>query len=175
MAKRYFQKAKVSLTASILKDVFSKINSLTELYHPFSLSFQWGLWAKNTKALKQESIKKKKTLYSYQALQEIIGGFKTAEFGWRWFSSGCRAYLGTSEQLPRSNWRGLREHLCHENHTSASQSALQHLLPSTSLISCTMHRKKPSSGWDHAIEISGSFHTIQKPWCLQCWEGWCFL
>lgn len=60
MAKRYFQKAKVSLTASILKDVFSKINSLTELYHPFSLSFQWGLWAKNTKALKQESIKKKK-------------------------------------------------------------------------------------------------------------------
>lgn len=59
MAKRYFQKAKVSLTASILIDVFSKINSLTELYHPFSLSFQWGLWAKNTKALKQESIKKK--------------------------------------------------------------------------------------------------------------------
>lgn len=53
VAEKYFQKAKVSLTASILKDMFSKINSWIELYHPFSLPCQPGLWAKSTKALKQ--------------------------------------------------------------------------------------------------------------------------
>lgn len=52
ISKKYFQKAEVSLTASILKDAFSKINSLPELYLPSSLSFQGGLQAKSTKALK---------------------------------------------------------------------------------------------------------------------------
>jgi len=50
MAEKYFQKAKVLLTASALKDALSKTDSLSELYHPFPLSFQSGLWAK---ALKQ--------------------------------------------------------------------------------------------------------------------------
>lgn len=74
-----FQEAEVLLTATVPKDVFSKINSPTELYHLFSLSFQSGLWAKSTKALKQQGIKP--PLYSQQALRETLGGFKTAEFG----------------------------------------------------------------------------------------------